>query len=219
MEDSNIKPNEKQTSNGKNTLSKFIEDNHKLISVLGVFTAITVFSGNMQLRTLGYVLSFIFLLITLIIWTELLEKFPKGTATWRLTAFEDLLAFSFLGILLHWFVAYRDIWHYVMPLFLTIVLATILLGLFSHFIKKFDIFNRVFHVKAGGFKFLRYVLLLTIILLVFWGSMIIAAVITQPINKVLDNIHEQIEKNIPEFVPNKLEVPAGHKCNAYDKNN
>ena len=86
----------------KNRLDEFIESNQKLISVLGVFTALTVFTANLQFKVFGYALSFIFMSITLIIWVELLEKFPKGDAHWRLKIFETLLSFSFLALILYW---------------------------------------------------------------------------------------------------------------------
>jgi len=54
----------------KNSLSDYVENNSKLISVLGVFTALTVFTNNLSIKPIGYALSFVFLTITIIIWVE-----------------------------------------------------------------------------------------------------------------------------------------------------
>lgn len=182
----------------KNRLDEFIESNQKLISVLGVFTALTVFTANLQFKVFGYALSFIFMSITLIIWVELLEKFPKGDAHWRLKIFETLLSFSFLALILYWLLSYREIWHKIMFFPLTIIFATLLINIFTIPIKKYDRFNRFFKTKPGKLKIIRHLLFLIIIIFFFYVSLWLATIISPYINSLLDEMREEILKWVPK---------------------
>lgn len=181
----------------RSTLSQFIESNQKLISVLGVFIALTVFTANLSFRAIGYALSFMFLTLTLIIWIELLEKFPSGEANWRLKVFEILLSYSFLGIIFYWLLAYREIWHSVLFLPLTIILATTITGVLTFPIKKYDLFNRFFNTKPGKLKIVRYVLFLLIIFFVLGISLRISFIISPPINKFLISFIRRLSIGYP----------------------
>lgn len=112
-----------EKKNEKKSLTEFIEQNHKLISVLGILTALTVFTYNLPLKLLGYLLSFGFLFLTILVWFELWAKFPKKPTSWRLSNFESTLQFLIFGLVIYWFLAYREIWHYllVFPLWLVSV--------------------------------------------------------------------------------------------------
>ncbi|MBK7377916.1 MAG: hypothetical protein IPJ03_02750 [Ignavibacteriales bacterium] len=182
----------------KNRLDNFIESNQKLISVLGIFTALTVFTANLQFKAFGYALSFIFMSITLIIWIEVLEKFPKGNAHWRLKIFETLLSFSFFGLILYWLLSYREIWHQIMFFPLTIILTTLLISIFTYPIKKYDLFNRFFKTKPGKLKIIRHLLFLIIVIFFFYVSFWLATLISPPVNSLLDQMREEITKWIPK---------------------
>jgi hypothetical protein len=197
----NQKKNQSSTQGEKNTLSKFIDDNQKLISVLGVFTALTVFTASLPLKVVGSMLSFMFLTLTLIIWTEVLEKFPKGEATWRLGLFEQILAYSFLGIIAYWLLSYREIWHSIMVIPLAIVIMTILNGIVTYPLKKYNLFDRVTGVKPGKLKIVRHILFFFIILLPFCFSIWLAIVITPSINQFLDSAYVEIAKQLPKSSP------------------
>jgi len=84
------------------TLFDFIEENQRLITVLGVFTALTVFSSNLPLKPFGYVLSFMFMSLTVLLWLELWQKFPTKSGSWRLTVFENVLPFTVLAVIAYW---------------------------------------------------------------------------------------------------------------------
>ncbi len=49
---------EESPKDEKVSLASFIDANQKLISVLGIFTAISVFASNLPLKPVGYALSF-----------------------------------------------------------------------------------------------------------------------------------------------------------------
>ncbi len=88
------------------TLKDFIEENHKLISVLGIMVAITTFSYNLPLKSAGYILSFIFLSISLVLWIELIKNFPKDPKG-NLAYFSILINWAIMGVLGYWVLAYR----------------------------------------------------------------------------------------------------------------
>lgn len=71
-------------------LATFIDDNHKLITTLGVLTALTVFVSNLPIKLFGSLLSFLFLIATILTWQELISKFPKSK-TVRLFWFQNVL--------------------------------------------------------------------------------------------------------------------------------
>jgi len=185
----------------KNTLFDFIEQNHKIISVLGVFIALTVFTANLSFQAIGYALSFLFMAITIIVWMELLERFPKGESTWRFKTFENLLNYSFFGIIFYWLISYREIWKNIMFIPLTIILAAMLTSLLTLPIKKYDLFDRVFRTKPGKLKVIRYILFLLILFIVLHISFWIAFIISPPINYFFDQLHNEMIKWIPQNKP------------------
>jgi len=131
------------------SLSGFIEENHKLLSTIGIFTALTVFSFNLKLSLFGYGLSFLFLAMTVLLWLELISKFPpKGSGI--LGWFESILGIAVLGLIAYWFVDYGPVWNIIMPLFIQLLL----LGIISFLIKKFNVFNRLFQAEPG-FKIMQ----------------------------------------------------------------
>lgn len=179
-----IKQNKKRA-----TLNTFINKNDKLLSALGIFTALTVFSSNLSLKWIGYILSFLFLSTTILIWLELWAKFPKS-ATTRLMWFENILSYSIMAVIAYWLLAFYEIWR----LFLFIPIALILLYLFSIFIKRFSIFNTVFHSKSIHHKKLRYILGFTVLIVVLYISSYIANQLESPISTLINNIKQSFEK-------------------------
>jgi hypothetical protein len=92
----------------ENTLTGFIKEHEKLITVIGVFGALTAFFTNMENGAV--LVLFSYLIFFLLCW-ELMTHFPKfieyynmGLKTIRLFAFQFLL--SFLIVLLFGYVVY-----------------------------------------------------------------------------------------------------------------
>jgi hypothetical protein len=60
----------------KLTLGEFVETNQRLLSVLGIFAALTVFGGNLPEPLIGQMLSFSCLSITILIAIEVWRRLP-----------------------------------------------------------------------------------------------------------------------------------------------
>ena len=175
------------------TLHAFVEENHKLLTVLGVFTALTVFAANLPLKSLGSMLSFLFMAMTVILWLEVLERFPSKGAGWRMDWFEILLSFTVLVLAFYWFVDFRRVWDY----WLVIPVAAPLLWAASKVMDRFDLFNRVFRAKPDEKRTLRYALWVVFIVGALLAAISIAAVVTPHVDRWLDKVAEGMSKPAP----------------------
>jgi len=80
------------------TLFQYIEENHKLITTLGVFTALTLFSRQITNGIFANLLSVLSLTLSLIVWLELSGRFPSKMGTYRLYWFESVLGFTVMPL-------------------------------------------------------------------------------------------------------------------------
>jgi hypothetical protein len=87
-------------------LRTFVEENHKLLSVLGVFTALAVFARGLPLSGMGQLLSFLFMTLTILLWLELMSQYPVPAST-RLMWFENLVTFSVMVTAGYWLLDYN----------------------------------------------------------------------------------------------------------------
>jgi len=176
----------------KNTLARFIEDNKNLLTIFGVFVAVTTFAAGLPIKSVGSVLAFIFLTLTIIIWLEIWEQFPSGDGTWKLIIFENLLSFGTFVLVFYWLLDYRNVWGYIMPFFIVLILMSIV----SAILKKFNIFNRLFHAKPNERKILRYALGLILLMLMLYLSFGIGEYLAPHANNFLDKAYSEFqEKN------------------------
>jgi hypothetical protein len=167
----------------KPSLFDFIELNHKLITVLGVFTALTAFSTNLPIKGFAQAISALFLTLTLIVWIELWGRFPSSTGTTILIWFESILGLTMLALIGYWVVSVRT----VFPPLVFILVFGIIINIISWVMKKFDLYNRILHTQPGGRKLLRYVLGTAIIVLSFAITFFITAMVSLPIDKFLSD--------------------------------
>ena len=168
----------------KPTLHSFIEENHKLITVLGVFTALTVFAANLTLKPMGLILSFLFMTLTIILWLELLGRFPSKGAGWRMDWFENILSFTVLALLVYWLLDFRSVWKSVL---IVLVFGLVLQGV-SAAMRRLNAFNRIFHAKPGEKRTLRYAVWLVLVVASVALAIGVAALVTPWINSWLDAI-------------------------------
>ena len=176
----------------KNTLEKFIGDNKNLLTILGVFVAVTTFTTELPIKSVGSALTFIFLALTIIIWLEIWEQFPSRDNTWKLIIFENLLSFAMFGLVFYWLLNYRNVWRYVMPFFIAQILILIISAIF----KKYNVFNRLFHTKHNERKILRHMLGLIILITIMCISFGIGEYIAPHVNDFLDKTYLKFqEKN------------------------
>jgi len=177
----------------KPTLYSFIEENHNLITVLGVFTALAVFAANLTLKPVGLILSFLFMTLTVILWLELLGRFPSKGAGWRMDWFENILSFAVLAFLIYWLLDFRTIWKSVL---IVLVFGLVLQGV-SAAMKQLNVFNRIFHAKPGEKRTLRYAVWLVLVVASIALAFGVAALVTPWINHWLDAITKSVAAPIP----------------------
>ncbi len=165
-------------------LKDFVDENHKLLSTIGIFTAITVFSLNIKSTYFSLGLSFLFLFQTLILWSELLSQIPK-VATRRMGWFENFLSYSFLVLIIYWVVEYYMVWN----LFLWLIIPLFIVYFISVILKKFNLFNILFKTTPGEKKALRHILYWTILIVAYILGSKLSALISPYIQKFLTNAY------------------------------
>ena len=180
-------------NNEARTLGLFIEANHRLLTVLGVFTAMTLFALNLPVRAIGGFLGFLFMAITILVWLELWSRFPSGGGQWRFTLFENLLSVSIIVLFFYWFTDFRAIWSQALILLVWVLLMGAVSGLMS----RHDWFNRVFHTEPGGRVWLRYTVGITLLLATMVVALVIAALVAPPVNRFLDTAYSEFSTSQP----------------------
>jgi hypothetical protein len=73
------------------SLVAFIDKNQKLLTSLGIFTALTVFASNLQVKEVAPTLTIIFLLASTMLWIALWERVQLSLSDWLLTIFQLLI--------------------------------------------------------------------------------------------------------------------------------
>ena len=164
------------------TLSGFVEQNEKLFGVLGVFTAVSIFAGQLTLHWFAYVLSFVFTLLVVILWIELLSKFPSGSGDWRIAAFEELLSLAVIGLVVYVLVDYRQYLAYAIVL----LILSLIMGGVSWIIEKRGVFNRVFRAVPRGKTVLAYLIAIAIVWTALYVSFRLTVLIAPAANRVLN---------------------------------
>lgn len=172
----------------KPRLKPFIDENSKLISAIGLFIALVIFSKNIEMELFADLFAFVFLFIVIILWTELIEQFPSKEGSWKLIIFENIISYLVLGLVFYWLLEYR----YWSKAFLIFPIAVLILSIISKIIKREKIFSWADKPKKR-FKLLRYLVATFLLITVFTISFIIAGLISEPVNNFLDNFKETIK--------------------------
>lgn len=173
------------------TLSEFVENNEKLISVLGVFTAVSLFVSGLSVHWFGYMLSFMFMILTVILWLELWSKFPSGSGDWKITTFENILMVAVFTLFAYVLVDFRDLWK---SSYLDLLVFAVIMGTFSSTMKRYDVFNRLFRCQPGERRWLRYLLGSTVLLVVVFVSFVLAHFAALGLNRVLDAMYKSLSE-------------------------
>jgi len=163
------------------TLFQYIEENHKLITTLGVFTALTLFSRQIANGTFANLLSVLSLTLSLIIWLELSGRFPSKMGTARLYWFESVLGFTVMTLTVYWFLSTRSVFPWL-TLVLTFIGTSYLLSAIA---KRHDLFNRLFKAHPGQRKGLRYVLGIILLALMVAISILAASLVAMYLDPLL----------------------------------
>ena len=92
------------------TLTEFIEQNHRTVSTLGILTALAVFSRVLEPKQLGAMLSLALLTGSVLVWIELVARFPQRNFSWRLLWFEWAVQVSMIVFVTYWLLESRKVW-------------------------------------------------------------------------------------------------------------
>ena len=173
------------------TLFSFIEENHRLLSVLGIFTALTVFARTLPIRILSDLLSFFFLAATVVLWFELQERYPSKTSSQKLRLFEILVSTAVLLLVACWLFLYWAFWRRILVavFFAAFSLAT------TSLLQKYNVFNRLVGVDANHQKFLRHLVFFIIFSMILVSSIFFANLLGLKVVPLLEQIHEQLQEN------------------------
>src|SRR5688500_14828627 len=90
----------------KTTIGKFVEENDKLFTVLGIFLGIATIANNTQIKIVGQSIAFICLYIALLIWSEIFIRSKSCKPTGRLILFLTNLLLAFIVITLYWLIEF-----------------------------------------------------------------------------------------------------------------
>lgn len=92
----------------KITLKRFIDDNHKLLTIIGVFTALTAFFSSK--RDFGIFASFFSFIMLLLLYWELWVNFPKSEeSSTNLQVFEYFFMLLLFALAGEFLIFYKDI--------------------------------------------------------------------------------------------------------------
>jgi len=159
----------------KPSLHKYIEDNHKLLSSLGIFTALTIFARTSIGGYIGELLSVLFLTLSLLLWLELMGRLPSKMGTSRM----------------YWLTTFRKVFSWITIILVFIAYSSLL----SWIAKKYDLFNRLFKTEPGGKKVLRYILSILLIIIGIAVSFIVMLIASHYFDKFLDLVNIELVSN------------------------
>lgn len=181
--------NKKENNVKKITLRDFLLQERNLISSLGVFIALTIFSQSFIEGVSGTLLSLLFLLLALLIFFELWEQFPKKKGTTKLSLFESYLSIGSILIFLFWLSQLKKI-DEDLPIFvITLLLYGPTMAFFSeNVIKRFNVFNRIFNTQENEKKIVRYFFGYVAMIAIFFLIYLVIYCLQEYINQFLNTM-------------------------------
>lgn len=102
-------------SDEKATIREFVEENDKLLAVLGIFLGVAAFAFTAQVKIMGQIVAFLFILAALLIWSELFYRFvrPKPPHP-SLIFFYLVISVAFLTTILYWMLEFNNIMRFAL---------------------------------------------------------------------------------------------------------
>lgn len=99
----------------KATIREFVEENDKLLAVLGIFLGVAAFAVTAQVKIMGQIVAFLFILGALLIWSELFYRFirPKPPHP-SLIFFYLVLSVAFVTTILYWMLEFNNIMRFAL---------------------------------------------------------------------------------------------------------
>ncbi len=190
---------EMKTLPSKTSLTEFLEANHKLLSVLGVLIALTIFTSNVQPQFLGKMISLVLLTAAGLTWQELVGKFPHD-GTMRLWFFQRLVGVGLLGLVIYWILAIQSLSPLLFEMLLLyatlyVIYVTIVL------LSKVNFLRRLSDDFDERAKRLQYPLWLSTLVLAFCiavlvGGAFLTSVLLEPTNRLLESVRTALSTQL-----------------------
>jgi len=198
----------------KMSLSGFLKKNSHLVTALGVLVAVTAYTTGLPHRPVGTVISFLFLTMSVLVFLELLRRFPAAEGSVVLVVFENLLALAVLALVAYWLLHMAEFLPYLVPVFVFMCLAS----LFSYIIKSLDLFNRVFRTSSrsrGGLRFIVWLILICGMLFVSHRASVVAG---PHVQRTLHWLYAQLlSDSTAEQTSAEAPVPQGRGDEGHDE--
>lgn len=159
------------------TLKAYLEQNKDLLSILGVFVAIAVFSGSLSIKLIAAFISFAAFTCATLILIEFWRQPLQGTASFGLYFFRIVLLILAFGFFAYWFVVVDAIYpDAVFPVLVLLILEIFALSL-EKLKEKFVRIERI----LGTFK-KRKVLVIIVFIIIMVVVLVLSRVIANVVN-------------------------------------
>lgn len=172
-----------QSDSQSSALADFIEKNKGLISVLGVFAALTLFARGLPIAPLGLMLSLLFMTLATLVAFELFGRFPDAASGLRVNLFRTALLMAVLLLIVYLFLDYREVWHSWLAIPLVGVLLTAILWVVGRLGLLPAALKRRYGSSAGV-----SVLSLCVVVAALAVATVLAGLLSGPLNHLLDAI-------------------------------
>lgn len=183
-----------QVPRPRKPLADVIDENHNLLTAIGIFVALTVFSASLPVKPfkpIGIVLSFCFLGEAIILSWEFYVKsyLPANQATVRLYFFQLILELALVILVLYWLLAFRELWRG----FLIIPLAFMILGVMIPILQRLGPRLSPIFERVPNKWYWRVPVSIAWVLIIFYVAIRLASWATLPLNQWLDNLLHGLE--------------------------
>lgn len=174
------------------SLEDFIRENDVLLSSLGVFVALLVFSKQLPSQFFGFILSFLLIAGIFLIGVEIWVKFPKNPKwmSGRLFLFSYAISWGGLAFVAYWIYEYRLVWDFFLWMPIMIAVFAFVLSTFLPIVRNFKILRKIYGIdnnpKLLYQKWVRGLSLASAIIFSLLSGLCYAAII----NIILDAIEK-----------------------------
>jgi hypothetical protein len=126
---------DERSGDSRPTLTRFIEENHKLISTLAILAALSAFSNNLSEKEYGKILSFLFFTLSLLVFVEIELNFPYTTGG-RLYWFRQIFGLTAIIFFLAWVHMYYGVLIVTLYMIVWLFVLVLIFAFFQMAIRK-----------------------------------------------------------------------------------
>lgn len=166
------------------TLEEFITAHKDLVSVTGVFAALSLFAQTFMGGIFGTTLALMFYSAFVLLWLELWSTFPKD-GTRRLAFFENVLTVAVVMTVIYWYAQAYKLSPGAFAYAVGLPIGAFILTFVSKVVQKYQFFDRVFGSSAGSST--RYAVGITVA-----GAVVILVVAVTDL--IVERYDEQLEE-------------------------